>query len=98
MATTQGAYYVGNNFGSTAALNGEIKDMALWSEILSTSEIAALVKGVSPFAIRPNKLLLNIPLWGLAGEADVATGRTATIVGSTATVSPVPASPFYPQY
>jgi hypothetical protein len=58
-------------------------EWALWSEILTAREFAALAKGFSPLLIRPHALLRYMPLLGrITPEREYIEGLTATHVNS----------------
>lgn len=62
---------------------GTYAEVAVWSVALTASEVAALAKGAPPNAIRPDKLVMHVPLWGQSPEAELTAGvGNATITGS----------------
>ncbi len=76
----------GQASGGTDAFNGELEDVAVWSDALSNTELTAVMKGQNPLKIRPQRLKGYWPLkeWGASGAAtDVSPANlTATMVGT----------------
>lgn len=63
--------------------NGRIAEVGIWNAALTTDEIAALAKGISPRLIRPQSLVFYTPLVrdiiDLKGGASVTNTNTATV-------------------
>lgn len=56
-------------------LNGLIAEVAIWNEALSSVEMSALSRGVSPMAVRRSALVAYWPLWGIdSPEPSVISG------------------------
>jgi len=51
-----------NNGSANAGFTGSIAEVAVWNEDLTATEIAILAKGLSPLFIKPQNLVLYIPL------------------------------------
>jgi hypothetical protein len=80
-------FNLGNGAG---AWNGDIAEVAQWSVALTTDEIAALAKGLSPLLVRPTALQFYAPVIGrYSSEPAIVGGYTGTIFG-TATVADHP--------
>ena len=43
---------------------GVVSDVAIWNVVLTSDELAALARGVSPMRIRPNAIILYVPCLG----------------------------------
>lgn len=64
---------------------GDLAEFGLWSVVLSTDEIAALAKGVSPQMIRPQSLVSYSPLIGKTSPEQNLISQTGwTVTGATA--------------
>lgn len=61
MNTTRIGVTVGGGARSNY-MNGRLAEVAIWNVALSAVEIAALAKGIKPFLIRPEKIVLYLPL------------------------------------
>jgi hypothetical protein len=70
--------------GNGQDLVGRIADVALWNVVLTTAEILALAKGVSPALIRRSSLTGYWPFMGLdlATEVDLCGAANAAQVGT----------------
>lgn len=55
---------IGARFNGSAGLNadGKIAEAAMWNVALTQEEMAALAKGFSPSLIRPDNLVVHVPL------------------------------------
>jgi hypothetical protein len=78
---------------------GNFADVAIWSGVLSASEIKALSQGAHPNTIRPQSLLDWWPLDGLQSpEADLSgAGFNGTLNGTVPAFGP-PYAPFTPRW
>jgi len=59
-----GAFFIGNAAAPTRTFDGELSHITIWKAELSAAEITALSRGVNPFGIRPDTLVLLAPFWG----------------------------------
>lgn len=57
---------IGNGSGGTYSpnqyYNGRLAEIAIWTAVLNADEIMSLAKGIKPIQIRPQSLLVYIPL------------------------------------
>lgn len=89
----------GRSTASAGALNfnGDIAEAAVWDVALNTAEIASLAAGTNPKLIRPQNLLLYVPIYGAASPEPNLTiaGSTynMTLTNSPATAAHVYTSP-----
>jgi len=90
--TNNGVYKMGatGTGGTGEFYSGIIGETAGWSVLLPTNEIAALGRGINPFAIRRESMLVYNPLYGNQDpEPDLTgNGHTGTLAGTTKTKSP----------
>lgn len=77
--------------------NGHIAEVGVWNVALTTGEINALAKGVSPRLIRPGNLVGYVPLRGTASpEPDYTAGqRHLTVTGAAPGTTNPPTSPIW---
>lgn len=67
--TTQDRIYIGFSNDASAAFNGEMDDVAVWSEALDAANITKLASGITPLNLRARS----------GGEVVVVTAATATV-------------------
>jgi hypothetical protein len=63
---------------------GQIAEYAIWTEVLTADEMAALAKGISPLLVRPQALLRYLPLLQKGTETELIEAQTVTHVDSPA--------------
>jgi hypothetical protein len=64
--------------------NGEIAEVGIWDVALTTPEMEALAKGISPLLIRPASLVYYWPILGKYNpEIDRISGGAMTVTGTT---------------
>jgi hypothetical protein len=83
------------NAGSNLPFDGFLAHWALWDEVLSAAEIAALARGASPLKVRrPTSLLCYWPFWeegggddaqDLIGGCNLSPYRTSTVLTTAST-------------
>jgi hypothetical protein len=76
--------------------DGDYAELGVWSVALSAAEIAALAKGAHPHHIRPDKLVLYLPIWGASPEPDLSGNRQNGTVSGTAITDHAPLGPYAP--
>jgi hypothetical protein len=71
--------------GTANYWDGKLAEHAVWHNVLTADEIAALARGVSPNMIRPINLELYWPLWGVASPEPDLSGHSlnGTVTGAT---------------
>jgi len=83
----------------TNPLNGYMADMAVWSTVLSGTELAALANGARPSTIRPTLLLGWWPMGGYQSPEPDLSGKAnnGTLVGTNLAFGP-PLMQFTPRW
>lgn len=70
--------------GDTLPLNANIAECAMWDVALTDAEIATLADGFSPLFVRPESLLVYVPLIGNnSPETDIVTSTTWAVTEAT---------------
>jgi hypothetical protein len=86
----------------TNPLNGYMADMAVWSTVLSGTELAALANGARPSTIRPTLLLGWWPMGGYQSPEPDLSGKAnnGTLTGTTPAFGPpiMQFTPRWPQF
>jgi hypothetical protein len=83
--------------GGTNYWDGKLADYALYDAVLSAAEIAALAKGASPLTIRPTKLVMYWPLWGITTpEVDLGPLHKVGTVSGAVLANHAPVGPPIP--
>lgn len=67
---------------SSGYYNGKIAEVGVWSTNLTSDEVASLGKGVSPILVRPQSLVLYMPL--IRSTIDLVGRRSFTVNGTPA--------------
>ncbi len=83
---------IGNGTFKTAAFHGRLCEFAYWDRILTAGEVSILAAGKCPLRVRPNRLRIYFPIYGIPIER--AFGRTAVFTGTT----PADHAPVGPPY
>lgn len=79
--TSIGAYYTA---GGRGYMTGRICECAIWNIALDDSEVAELALGIQAFHVRPENLVLYVPLYGrFSPEPDIVGGYNMTVTGAT---------------
>ncbi len=87
---------IGNRGDQTRSFQGDMSELAMWNRILTADEAIGVTNRISPLAY-PNGLLFYIRL--IRTAADLITGTTLTVTGTTVTTHPrmiYPTSPATP--
>jgi hypothetical protein len=70
---------------ASACFDGRLAEVAIWTADIGASGFAALAKGVSALAVRPDALVFYMPLVGkYSPERDIVGGKSGTITGTVA--------------
>ena len=78
--------------------SGNIADVAVWSAILTDSEVASLNRGVRPYMVRQKSLSLYYPLDGISSpEPDLSSNAYSGTLSGTALASGPPVTLFSPK-
>jgi len=84
--TTPTRWLIGGNYNSgiLPSLEAQIAEVAVWNDIISTTDIASLYKGTKATAIKPQNLKIYIPLIrDISENAGSTTSITSTISDTT---------------
>lgn len=83
------------NLTATSEFAGEIAEVGIWNVALGLSEIEALAAGISPIMIRPESLVLYVPIIGRSSPEINLVGASIALDGTP----PVAAHPriIYPR-
>lgn len=82
--TFNGELWVGDRPDDNRSFDGQIQSVVFWDTTLSSAEIAAMARGVNPFAIRYSNQVFNMTLHGNNDEVDNSgNGNTGVNTGST---------------
>ena len=76
---------IGARPDGSAAFNGAVAEVGVWSGVLTAAEMASLAKGFSPQLIRPSGLRFYAPL--VRGQNDIR-GQNGTLTGTTVVAHP----------
>lgn len=89
---------IGANDSGPNTLDGRVADTAIWSTVLTASEIGALAKGARPNSIRPSSLVAWWPLDGLSSPEPDLSGKklNGTVTGTSLAAGP-PVTLFAPK-
>jgi hypothetical protein len=90
--------YLMSRGGTTLFGDGTLAEFAIYDALLTTAEISALSKGVTPNNIRRNNLKFYLPLWAVASpEADLSGGRNNGTVTGAVLANHAPVGRYVPQ-
>lgn len=99
-----GVFTIGNAASGLRNWDGLVAHVTLWNNLLLTqADAEALSRGVPPFLIRPESLLLYLPLYGVGTqEVDLINGMSSAITGTRLAIKPEPVGilggvPYYNQ-
>lgn len=65
-------------------MDGRIAECAIWNEALSDDDVYSLSRGYRPSLIRPENLVLYVPL--IRDVLDLSDGKTLTVTGTPAVI------------
>jgi len=88
--STTNSVLVGIFEGDVVPIDGTIACVCIWEASLSQNEITALNNGINPFAIRPDTLQINSPLWGNESPEPNYANTIAGTVTEAARATPNP--------
>lgn len=89
--TTPNVTTIGRRSLSTPAsyFSGMIAEVAIWNIALTDVEVALLAKKISPLMVRPDSLVMYVPIMGkYSPEIDLVGGRDFTVTGATTSQHP----------
>lgn len=90
---------IGDSSSQFQALSGKVAHAAIWSVVLSASEIGALAAGLNPLRVRPESLVGYWPIWGLhSPEIDLSSGGRLLTLGNAPTRSTTDAPVLWKPY
>ncbi len=86
-----GTFFIGSSIIGSERINANLAFFGLWSAELDAVHVAALGRGVNPFVMRNDILVIYCPIWGHdSPENEYENQLTMTIVNSPDKVVPNP--------